>query len=157
LISDLKLNSQFQTHALHDVTKMINFAGYEFIHNSPTASRGVGVLISKKINHSVPVVLKDHTGNILVIKLIIDNVEFTVGSVYGPNNNDMGFFNELENLTCDPRGPNENLDVVNMANIPSRQRTLAMNRMSERLGLVDAFRTLNPTARECPQRGNEHK
>jgi exonuclease III len=153
---------------------MINFAGYEFIHNSPTASRGVGVLISKKINHSVPVVLKDHTGNILVIKLIIDNVEFTVGSVYGPNNNDMGFFNELENfineigseniilggdwnLTCDPRGPNENLDVVNMANIPSRQRTLAMNRMSERLGLVDAFRTLNPTARECPQRGNEHK
>jgi exonuclease III len=77
---------------------MINFAGYEFIHNSPKASRGVGVLISKKINYSVPVVLKDDTGNILVIKLIIDNVEFTVGSVYGPNNNDMGFFTELENF-----------------------------------------------------------
>jgi hypothetical protein len=52
------------------------------------------------------------------------------------------------NLTRDPRQPGENIDVINMAAIPSRQRTLACNRMSENLNLVDAYRVLYPNNRE---------
>jgi hypothetical protein len=52
------------------------------------------------------------------------------------------------NLTRDPRQPGENIDVINMAAIPSRQRTLACNRMSENLNLVDAYRVLYPNYHE---------
>jgi exonuclease III len=95
-MSDIRLNSQTQTHAIDDITKKINFAGYEFLFNSPTASRGVGILIKKTLKYSVPVKLGDATGNILVINLHVDGVPVTVGSVYGPNENDLGFFGTVE-------------------------------------------------------------
>jgi exonuclease III len=129
------------------------------------ASRGVGILISKKLNFTVPEKHLDVTGNIIVINLVIDGWALTVGSVYGPNDNDLEFFNTLEqfvktignesvvlggdwNLTMDPRAPVDNLDVVNMANIPSRQRSMAANKMCDALDLEDAYRILNPNARE---------
>jgi exonuclease III len=96
LLSDIKLNSQIQTHAIHDLIKMFKFAGYDLIYNSPTASRGVGILISTKSNYKITDTRKDDTGNLLIINVEINDIKFTVGSVYGPNDNDLSFFADLE-------------------------------------------------------------
>jgi exonuclease III len=144
---------------------MFSFAGYKLIFNSPTAARGVGILISQKINHEIIDTRGDRDGNILVAHLVIGGENFTIGSVYGPNDNDLSFFRTLEgfindlkneyiilggdwNLTPDPRPVGENLDVINMANIPSRTRSLAFNALSDRLDLKDAYRILYPNTRE---------
>jgi hypothetical protein len=130
-MSDIRLNSQSQSHAINDLTKIINFKGYDFFFNSPMSSRGVGILISKKVNYTVEATQKDDIGNILVIKMIIDGLVFVVGSVYGPNDNNMDFFITLEqiitafgsantivggdwNLIRDPRQPGENIDIINI-------------------------------------------
>jgi exonuclease III len=91
-----------------------------------------------------------------------------LGSVYGPNSNDAQFFECLErdisslkngeqtevilagdwNATWDPRPANNNIDVINMANIPSKVRTESIRKLANNLGLTDPFRALNPVRRE---------
>jgi exonuclease III len=53
LLSDTRLNSEKQTAALHDLYKVIFNEGYELFHQSPNSSRGVGILISRKLNYNL--------------------------------------------------------------------------------------------------------
>jgi exonuclease III len=46
-LSDLRLNSDAQVHAVHDLEKKVNNLGYTLKHNSKNSSRGVGILIKK--------------------------------------------------------------------------------------------------------------
>jgi exonuclease III len=83
----MRLNT-FVTGENHDL-----FAShYDFFHNSTQSRRGVGILISKKLNYTVSHTWKDNNNNILALKLSINNVEVLLVSVYGPNINDMPFF-----------------------------------------------------------------
>jgi hypothetical protein len=47
-LSDLKLNSESQTHAIHDIEKKLFNLNFKLIYNSTTSSRGVGILIKKE-------------------------------------------------------------------------------------------------------------
>jgi exonuclease III len=90
-----------------------------------------------------------------------------LGAVYGPNENDLEFFTDLENklvsvnctdfptsiggdwnATWDPRPANINGDVINMINIPSRARSEKINEIANRSGLTDPYRILHPVKKE---------
>jgi exonuclease III len=46
-LSDTRLNSNEQKHAVNDIEKKIFSLGYSIIHNSTGSSRGVAILIKK--------------------------------------------------------------------------------------------------------------
>jgi hypothetical protein len=48
-VCDVRLNSEKQKSAVHDIQKQFFLRGYKFFHNSRTSSRGVGILIHKNI------------------------------------------------------------------------------------------------------------
>ena len=142
LLCDLKLNSTVQKAAVHDVEKYFLLNGYKLYHNSKNSTRGVGVLINRKISHSVINCMCDDDGNIIVLDINLDvgNERLIVSSLYGTNQNEEGFFNTLDqflthlngppiilggdlNATWDNRNVNVNLDVHAMQNIPSVFRT----------------------------------
>jgi exonuclease III len=52
-LSDTRLNSEKQSHAVFDLEKKLLSAGYDFIYNSRESSRGVAILISRKLNYTV--------------------------------------------------------------------------------------------------------
>jgi Reverse transcriptase (RNA-dependent DNA polymerase) len=91
-----------------------------------------------------------------------------VGAIYGPNNNDPVFFDNLErdlitisdagrtpiiiggdwNATWDVRDSRHNIDVINMASIPSKYRTGKIKSLAEALKLTDPFRYFKPLVKE---------
>ena len=58
---------------MNSITKKLGFLGYDFLHNSITANRGVGILISKKLNYNILDRAEDDLGNFLLIKIKIEN------------------------------------------------------------------------------------
>ena len=96
-ICDLKLNSSIQKAAVHDVEKYFFLNGYKLYHNSRNNTRGVGILIHRKNQHTVTNRMEDLDGNIIVLELDFDGKKLA-GSVYGPNQNDNMFFVNLNNF-----------------------------------------------------------
>ena len=79
LLSDTRLNSEKNTVPVNSLSKKFGFLGYDFLHNSITANRGVGILISKKLNYSILDRAEDDLGNYLVIKCKIENTTMLIG------------------------------------------------------------------------------
>jgi exonuclease III len=172
-LSDVRLNSVKQTHAVFDLGKKLESTGYTSFFHSPQSSRGVGILISKKVDFvSNSTILKDEIGNYMILPVKINNKPVTLCAVYGPNSNDISFFDNLEtalnhkeniiiggdfNCTWDPRSNLDNLDTLNMVQIPSRIRSERLNTMSTNLCLHDPFRIFNPVAREFTYVPNAHR
>jgi exonuclease III len=164
-LCDTRLNSQKQSSALHDVEKKINFLGYHFLHNSLTNSRGTAILISRKLNFTTIDRYDDISGNILLLKVGIGTTTVTLGSIYGPNTDDIDFFDMLDarvksfnsdhtilggdwNTTLDPRNNDANIDTLNTAGIPSARRSNRLNRLCNENKLGDPFRHFYPDKRE---------
>jgi exonuclease III len=127
----LRLNSDKQQHAVMDIEKHFEMASYYFYHNSTISSRGVGIVISKKLNTIVSErdIIRDPECNFILKKIQIKGIRITIGSIYGPNHNDIAFYDNLYynlngseniliggdfNCTWDPRQSIENLDTLNM-------------------------------------------
>jgi len=85
--------------------------------------------------------------------------------VYGPNEENLNFFTELErdilelggtamiiggdwNLTWDNRNIAHNLDVINMREIPSKRKSDAIRLMANNLDLTETFRFFHPLKTE---------
>jgi hypothetical protein len=129
--SDTRLNSDKQIAGINDIEKKLKFLGYTFYHNSNSRSRGTAILISKRIVCTIVDTFRDGDCNMLLLKLVIGNVTITIGSVYGPNDDDENFFGRLEdgiegfnsdfvilggdwNATYDNRNNRTNIDTHNM-------------------------------------------
>jgi exonuclease III len=156
----MRLNT-FVTGENHDL-----FAShYDFFHNSTQRSRGVGILISKKLNYTVSHTWKDNNNNILALRLSINDVEVLLVSVYGPNINDMSFFSDLRkifeenkdvftvcggdwNLTYSTESSPHNIDILNMISPPSIHRSLLLNELCENYNFSDPFRLLHYNTRD---------
>jgi hypothetical protein len=78
-LSDIRLNSTKQVSATLDIGKRFAFRGYNFIHNSTTNSRGVGILISNKLQAIIHRTHIDMDGNILIIDVTIGGKRITIG------------------------------------------------------------------------------
>jgi exonuclease III len=134
-------------------------------HNSVTNSRGTAVLISRKLKHDVVDIYNDNDGNALLIKITTGNTTVTIGSIYGPNNDDLDFYDRLDtaikthnsdftiiggdwNTTLDPRHNNINIDTFNTMGIPSTRRSIRLGQLCDSNNLVDPFRHFYPDKRE---------
>jgi exonuclease III len=165
-LSDIRLNSLIQTAAINDIRKRLEFNGYDFFFNSPFASRGVGIALKKSAGFTVINQLNDRTGNILVLNVgnIADPEQKVIGSlisIYGPNDNSRDFYHDLNeflpqcctgntilggdfNSTWDVSDPNDNIDIINMRNLPSKIRSERVLHLSQTFGLVEPYRFLYP-------------
>ena len=151
---------------MENITKKFRFKGYEYYFNSKTSNRGTGILIKSNLDCTILEQRGDPNGNFLLLKIQLNNKNFIIGSVYGPNTNDnINVYNDLElniaelncevvilggdwNCTIDTRAVELNLDLVNMAGIPSKLRSEKLNQISKRLKLTDPYRFLYPNKTE---------
>ena len=164
-MSDIRLNSNNQVSGLHDLEKKFGFYGYTVYHNSRKSSRGVGIVISKKLKHTIVRKIVDREDNFLLLDMEIMGKNLTLGSIYGPNEDDMPFFENLKkgikelknqntiiggdwNCTWDNSELNSNIDIVNMASIPSKRRSDKLREICTELKLTDPYRVFYPTRRE---------
>ena len=164
-LSDIRLNSNKQNYAVHDLEKKFLSKGYHFYHNSKISSRGVGILINKQIKFNIIEISRDEEYNFILLKINIEGSEFIIGSVYGPNTDNTTFYETLElalkklkrnnvvlggdwNATWDCRDAEQNLDVINMADIPSKNRSRKIQSLSKNFSLTDPYRIFNPVTRD---------
>jgi exonuclease III len=164
-LSDARLNSNVQIAALNDIKIKLRFLGYSIYHNSSKNSRGVAILISNKLLFSVVDTFMDNDCNIIMLKIMIAKTNLTIGSIFGPNNDDENFFNKVSstidefgsdftiiggdwNTTYDTRSNRNNIDVLNTVSIPSARRSQWLNHLCNRKGLIDPFRHFYPDVQE---------
>jgi exonuclease III len=164
-LCDTRLNSDKQISAINDIKKRFAFRGYDLFFNSKTNSRGVGILISKKLSYVIHNEYADVVGNIYLLNITINNKCMTIGSVYGPNQDDELFFNNVgtairsfgnENViiggdwNTTPNGTSSiaNLDILNMASVPSRRRSRWLSNLYNDSNLSEPYRFFYPERRE---------
>jgi len=138
---------------------------YQSFFNSTGPRRGVGILVSKQLDYTVDFVMKDKTENIIGVFLSFGQEKVGLIGIYGPNTNDMNFFQDLDkmlergkdytlvlggdwNLTYSTGTGTENIDIFNMNNAPSQVRSMRLQAMCERRALVDPYRAISPEARD---------
>ena len=62
------------------------------LHGTSTNSRGVAILLNNTFEYSINDVVKDTSGNMLIIDLkISDDMTVKLVNIYGPNNDDHFF------------------------------------------------------------------
>ena len=125
------------------------------------SKRGVGILISTKLDCTVGSLFKDMYDNILGIELTISENKFLLVSVYGPNRDENNFFHDIRsclnrypnynvimggdwNLTYSTADVPDNIDVFRMAAPPSIIRSRALAEIAETHHLSDPYRALHP-------------
>jgi exonuclease III len=164
-LCDTRLNSNRQIAGVNDIVKKFKFLGFTLHHNSTLNSRGVAILISNKLAHTIEDIFMDEECNILMLKIKVGNVTVTLGSVYGPNHDDENFFKILNdriellnsdfvitggdwNTTYDSRNSRANIDTLNTVGIPSTHRSIWLNQLCTNQGLKDPYRYFYPETNE---------
>jgi len=95
--SDIRLKSSENTE---DLKKYFQNSDkhYEIFYNSSKSSRGVAILISRDVDFEIDRIDRDPTENVLNLKCSKQNVFFNLTSIYGPNEDNMAFFNNIDNI-----------------------------------------------------------
>ena len=71
--------------------------GYEAYFSSYTTnSRGVMTLINNNFDQNVKRIKTDNNGNFMMLDMVIDDKEITLVNIYGPNNDNPHFFENLK-------------------------------------------------------------
>jgi exonuclease III len=139
--------------------------GYEIKHKSEKASRGVGILWKRGLGVNVVSQYSDSKDNFLFLKIKLRGVQILLGSIYGPNKNENEFFDKINeilgentgtptiiggdfNATWDCRDATENIDILNMTNIPSKFRSEKINWLANNNNLTDPYRYIYPSRKE---------
>jgi exonuclease III len=163
LISDIRANNRGM-----DITKLMDLTrngSYKLYLNSSRESRGVGIAIRRNICHEIKNRYEGRGDeNMLLLDTVIKNKRVTLGVVYGPNENNRQFYNDLEskviqwgncciiggdfNTIIDNSIGNDNLDREGAGRVPNRQNSKIINDWIERRFLIDPFRTLYPEVKE---------
>jgi hypothetical protein len=139
-LSDIRLGNGAALPDLINTFRYNKYGQYDFIYNSSQNRRRVGILIKHNLNYTIEHEYRDNNENILCVLLNIDNYRFRCASVYGPNNNDRAFFNNLStvlssfqdlpiilggdwNMTVSFLENEFNIDTINMQQPPSITRS----------------------------------
>jgi exonuclease III len=167
-LSDLRLNSRIQHVACSELIKSFYLHGYKFIHNSTVSSHGVGILINRKVLDNIIVhsVNRDINCNYMLLDIEFKGERYTIGSAYRVNSNEgISMYTDLErdirafkntkiilggdwNATWCLDKVERDIDVLNMANVPSTRRSRAIRNMCENLGITDPYRIFYPDTRD---------
>jgi hypothetical protein len=166
LISDLRLSNKQLVSCAEDVKRLFQlnmYAGYDCFFNSTMNKRGVGILFNKKISYIVQEQRADREENYLLLKLTIKGEDVVIGSIYGPNDHNEGFFTNLKanlkTLSNDLATPiilggdwnctycadpvDSNIDVFNMVNLPNKRHSDLLKLLCNEIKLCDPYRVLH--------------
>jgi exonuclease III len=177
LLSNVRLGNGAAIPDQINTFRYNKYGQYDFYHNSTQNRRGVGILIKHNLNYSIEFEYRDNSENILGLLINIDNFLFRCVSVYGPNNNDRTFFNDINhflslyddrpvvlggdwNMTVSTHDGGLNIDTINMLNPPSLLRSRLLLDICSNWELSDPFRTLHPETRDftyVPRAGTNNR
>ena len=99
-------NKNFDVYFLQDThfePSLENFIrsewGYECFFNSYCSrSRGVAILFNNTFEFKVKNVMKDNSGNYIIMHVVIDQKDYLFVNIYAPNKDDPQFFINIQNL-----------------------------------------------------------
>jgi exonuclease III len=168
LLSDIRLSNKNKISCSKDLEKCFRtnpFGNYHFLHNSTKNKRGVGVLISNRLNATVGQRIDDIDENYLLVELRIGAENIIVGAIYGPNNTDQNFFTRLKqdinilganrlvlggdwNATPSCEEVGYNIDIINMRDVPNQRHSEWIRDICTDFNLIDPFRYKYPDSRE---------
>ena len=148
---------------LKKLFRLTRNGNYDLFLNSSKDSRGVGVAIKRNIFYEVKGRFDDPDENFIALDIVIKGKRITICSVYGPNENDPGFFLRLKG-DCERFG-NEvilggdfntildnsevgNLDREGGGRTPNIQNSRVINSWITNGEFIDPFRALFPEKNE---------
>ena len=137
---------------------------YKLYSNSSNESRGVAIAIKRKIAHEVHDTFLSNDQNILLLKLKIKGVMCTLGSIYGSNENNPAFFENLRasisnwnlpyiiggdfNTILDQTPGEFNMDRIGVGRVPNSRNAGVINNWIVDGNCFDPFRSLYPDQKE---------
>jgi len=162
LVSDLRLKNKEP-----EIKKMFGLnknESYKLYANSSIESRGVAIAIKRKIAHEVIENFSSVDQNIILLKIKIKGVLCTLGSIYGPNENNPGFFISLKqrilnwnlpfiiggdfNTILDQSLGEFNFDRIGDGRVPNLRNSVVLNNWIAEGDCFDPFRALYPEQKE---------
>jgi hypothetical protein len=86
---------------------------YDIIFNSTGNSRGVAILVSNMINEfQIISEYKDACENYYLLECTINDSNYCLGAIYGPNNTSRTFFTDLTRVIAEIRARGTNYIVI---------------------------------------------
>jgi exonuclease III len=134
---------------------------YNLYANSTRGDRGVCIAISRDRNVEVLEEIRESVfENYILLRCRIDQKEILIGSVYGPNTNNVQFYRDLiakiesynlptviggdfNTVLCGNRGV-ENLDLEDRENVPQKENGRVLREWLEEGNFCDPFRRKYP-------------
>lgn len=85
-----------ETHIKQLTSRILNSNRFLYQFHAPGSSKaqGLAILFSKDLQFSALDVLADSEGRFLFLNCMINEVKYTLVSLYAPNNNQLLFFNQ---------------------------------------------------------------
>jgi hypothetical protein len=129
------------------------------INGFSSNSRGLMILFEPKLNVKIIKVTPDSLGNYLIAEIEVDGQPICLGNVYGPNEENPGFyeefFQEMRLISCPSKiiGGDWNfvrdftLDTVGYTRLNNPRARESVEKHTEQLELVEPFRILYPIKR----------
>lgn len=159
-----------ETHLLEKDTPRINdkWIGWAYHNTFNQKKRGVSILFSKKVNLKVEREFRDKEGRVIILLVNLMGQNLILGNLYAPNIDDPDFFLHLKKIILDfgdfpvilGGDYNQVLDVFldrSGSGVVRPSRTLdSVKALCKDLGLYDAWRLLNLTARDYTFFSNRH-
>ncbi len=109
MLSDLRLGkNQSQIEKIRKMFLTNSNKSYHFHYNSDSNSRGVGFLIDSSLTYNITDCYRDNNQNILGLNITINGTAIFLASIYGPNDNDKRFFDDLSAILS----LNRNIPVI---------------------------------------------
>jgi exonuclease III len=173
-MSDLRLSNRNMVSSFSKIENAFRtnpYASYKFVHNSSKNKRGVGILIKNDLKFSEIGRRADAEENYILVMAEINGKNVLLGSIYGPNDHNPGFFENLRNdinsfgevpvilggdwnCTQSINNVESNLDCFNMVSPPNLRHSNYLKNLCDDLNLLDPFRCFYPFKREysyCPR------
>ena len=93
ILSDIRLGNKSNDISVINKMFLTNpYCSYNFLYNSSSSSRGVGIFIKSTLNVSVLAEARDSHKNILALRILQQGSEFVICGVYSPNSVCPDFF-----------------------------------------------------------------
>jgi exonuclease III len=171
-VSDLRLGNKNATASTGDISRqfLVNSNGtYNFLSNSTQNKRGVGILYKKELPLSIIRTVSDPEENFLIASVELAGKKIVLVSVYGPNDHNPYFFQNLYrgikdmgdlpiviggdfNATFSRDCVEINIDCQGMSDIPNVRHSKYIQEFCEALELMDPYRFLYPNKKEFSYR-----
>uniref|UniRef100_A0A3Q1GUH1 exodeoxyribonuclease III n=1 Tax=Acanthochromis polyacanthus TaxID=80966 RepID=A0A3Q1GUH1_9TELE len=154
-----------ETHLMeNEIIKLHkDWVGHIYYASGSSKSRGVAILIHKKLQFKCLNFFTDNNGRMVVLKAEVQGIEIIFANIYAPNLDDPSFCSELEYKILQLQNShilpiilggdfNQIIDNILDCNVPSttrrRKAVEIMQNVSHDINLVDVWRLMNLTVRD---------